>query len=300
MNTTFQELIESSEVILADGGMGTLLLALGLGRGVAPEVWNVEKPEQVRKIHRDYIAAGAQIILTNSFGGSRRRLSFHDLSHRAHELNQAAAQNARIEAEAAGAPVLVGGSMGPTGALMTPLGDLTFEEAKSNFEEQASALIDGGVDVLWVETMSDLQEVLAAIEGCRGVSPDFPIVATMTFDAHGHTSMGISPQAAMEALGGLNLVAIGGNCGNGPVEIETVIETMHKVNPDAVLVSKSNAGAPHMEGDQQVYDASPEVMAEHALRVRDLGARIIGACCGSTPAHIRAMANALQVGHSAT
>lgn len=300
MNTTFQELIESSEVILADGGMGTLLLALGLGRGVAPEVWNVEKPEQVRKIHRDYIAAGAQIILTNSFGGSRRRLSFHDLSQRAHELNQAAAQIARIEAEAAKAPVLVGGSMGPTGALMTPLGDLTFEEAKSNFEEQAGALIDGGVDVLWVETMSDLQEVLAAIEGCRGVSPDFPIVATMTFDAHGHTSMGISPQAAMEALGGLNLVAIGGNCGNGPVEIETVIETMHKVNPDAVLVSKSNAGAPHMEGDQQVYDASPEVMAEHALRVRDLGARIIGACCGSTPAHIRAMANALQVGHSAT
>jgi 5-methyltetrahydrofolate--homocysteine methyltransferase len=182
---------------------------------------------------------------------------------------------------------------------MTPLGDLTFEGAKSTFEEQAGALIEGGVDVLWVETMSDLQELHAAIEGCRGVAPDIPIVATMTFDTHGHTSMGISPQAAMEALGGLNLAAIGGNCGNGPVEIEVVIEAMHKANPGAVLVAKSNAGAPCMEGDRQVYDASPEVMAEHALRVRDLGARIIGACCGSTPEHIRAMGHALRGGLSA-
>ncbi|UCF62297.1 MAG: homocysteine S-methyltransferase family protein [Anaerolineaceae bacterium] len=298
MNTTFQELIETGEVILADGGMGTLLLALGLGRGVAPEMWNIEQPEQVRKIHRDYIAAGAQIILTNSFGGNRRRLSYHDLSERTRELNRAAAQVARLEAEAAETSVLVGGSMGPTGALMEPLGDLTFEGVKSTFEEQAGALIEGGVDVLWVETMSDLQEVLAAIEGCRAVAPDFPIVATMTFDTHGHTSMGISPQAAMEALGGLNVVAIGGNCGNGPAEIEAVIEIMHKANPDVMLVAKSNAGAPRMEGDRQVYDASPEIMAEHALRVRDLGARIIGACCGSTPEHVRAMAHVLQVGHS--
>lgn len=298
VNTTFQELIETGEVILADGGMGTLLLALGLGRGVAPEMWNIEQPEQVRKIHRDYIAAGAQIILTNSFGGNRRRLSYHDLSERTRELNRAAAQVARLEAEAAETSVLVGGSMGPTGALMEPLGDLTFEGVKSTFEEQAGALIEGGVDVLWVETMSDLQEVLAAIEGCRAVAPDFPIVATMTFDTHGHTSMGISPQAAMEALGGLNLVAIGGNCGNGPAEIEAVIEIMHKANPDVMLVAKSNAGAPRMEGDRQVYDASPEIMAEHALRVRDLGARIIGACCGSTPEHVRAMAHVLQVGHS--
>ena len=298
MNTTFQELIETGEVILADGGMGTLLFELGLGRGVAPEIWNIEKPEQVRKIHRDYIDAGAQIILTNSFGGNRRRLSFHDLSERTHELNQAAAQISRLEAEAAKAPVLVGGSMSPTGVLMEPLGDLTFEGAKSIFEEQAGALIEGGVDVLWVETMYDLEEMRAAIEGCRVVAPDFPIVATMTFDTHGHTSMGISPQAAIEALGGMNLLAIGGNCGNGPAEIEAVIETMHKADPDAVLVAKSNAGAPRMEGDRQVYDASPDVMAEHALRVRDLGARIIGACCGSTPEHIRAMDHALRGGLS--
>lgn len=299
MNTTLQELIESGEVILADGGMGTLLLALGLGRGVAPEMWNVEQPEQMRKFHRDYIAAGAQIILTNSLGGNRRRLSFHDLSERTLELNRAAAHVARLEVEAAEAPVVVAGSMGPTGALMTPLGDLTFEGAKSIYEEQAGALIEGGVDVLWVETMYDLEEMRAAIEGCRGVAPDFPIVATMTFDTRGHTSMGISPQAALEALGGLNLLAIGGNCGNGPDEIEAVIETMHEMDPGVVLVAKSNAGAPRLEGDRQVYDASPEVMAEHALRVRGLGARIIGACCGSTPEHIRAMGHALQGGLSA-
>jgi 5-methyltetrahydrofolate--homocysteine methyltransferase len=298
VNTTLQELIETGEVILADGGMGTMLLELGLGRGVAPEQWNVEQPEKVRKIHRDYLAAGAQIILTNSFGGNRRRLSFHDLSQHTLELNRAAAHIARLEAEAAESPVVVAGSMGPTGVLMTPLGDLTFEEAQSTFEEQAGALIEGGADVLWVETMSDLEEVRAAIEGCRQVAPDFPIVATMTFDTHGHTSMGISPQVAVEALGGLNLVAIGGNCGNGPDEIEAVIETMHKANPDAVLVAKSNAGAPRMEGGRQVYDASPEVMAEHALRVKNLGARIIGACCGSTPDHIRAMGCALRGGLS--
>jgi 5-methyltetrahydrofolate--homocysteine methyltransferase len=297
---TFEELLETGEVILADGGMGTLLLELGLGRGVAPELWNVEQPEQVRKIHRDYIDAGAQIILTNSFGGNRRRLSFHDLSERTLELNRAAAQVARLESEAAEVPVLVAGSIGPTGALMTPLGELTFESAKSTFEEQAGALIEGGVDVLWVETMSDLEEIRAAIEGCREAATNFPIVATMTFDTHGHTSMGISPQAAMEALGEMNLLAIGGNCGNGPAEIEAVIEIMHQASPDAVLVAKSNAGAPRMEGDRQIYDASPQVMAEHALRVRDLGARIIGACCGSTPEHIRAMGNALQVGHSTT
>ncbi|HEY43920.1 MAG TPA: methionine synthase [Anaerolineae bacterium] len=298
MNTSLQELIETGEVILADGGMGTMLLAFGLGRGVPPELWNVERIEQVREIHRDYIAAGAQIILTNSFGGNRRRLSFHDLSERTLELNEAAAHIARLEAEAAEAPVVVAGSMGPTGALMTPLGDLTFEEAQSTFEEQAGALIEGGVDVLWVETMSDLEEVRAAIKGCRQIAPEFPIVATMTFDAHGHTSMGVSPQVAVEALSGLNLEAMGGNCGNGPDEIEAVIEAMHQADPGIVLVAKSNAGAPRMEGGRQVYDATPEVMAEHALRVKNLGARIIGACCGSMPEHIRAMGHALRGGLS--
>lgn len=294
MNATLQELIATGEPILTDGGMGTMLLSLGLPRGVAPELWNVERPEEIRRIHREYIEAGAQIILTNSLGGNRQRLSFHGLADRVVELDIAAAGLARAEAEAAEVPVVVAGSMGPTGAIMAPLGDLTFEQAKLAFVEQAGSLVDGGVDVLWIETMSDLEEVRAAVEGCRQVAPDIPIVATMTFDTHGHTVMGVSPQAAAEALSGLNLMALGGNCGNGPDEIEAAIGKMHSVVPDVVLVAKSNAGAPRIEGDHQVYDATPEIMAEHALRVHQLGARIVGACCGSTPEHIRAMGRALQ------
>ncbi|MCK4692858.1 MAG: homocysteine S-methyltransferase family protein [Anaerolineales bacterium] len=294
MNATLQELIATGEPILTDGGMGTMLLSLGLPRGVEPELWNVERPEEIRKIHRGYIEAGAQIILTNSLGGNRQRLSFHGLVDRVVELNIAAAGLARAEAEAAEASVVVAGSMGPTGAVMAPLGDLTFEQAKLAFVEQAGSLVDGGVDVLWIETMSDLEEVRAAVEGCRQVAPDVPIVATMTFDTHGHTVMGVSPQTAAEALSDLNLMALGGNCGNGPDEIEAAIGKMHSVVPDVVLVAKSNAGAPRIEGDHQVYDATPEIMADHALRVHHLGARIIGACCGSTPEHIRAMGRALQ------
>ena len=296
MNASVRELIATGEPILTDGGMGTMLLSLGLPRGVEPELWNVERPEEIRKIHRDYIEAGAQIVLTNSFGGNRQRLSFHGLADRVGELNIAAAGLARTEAEAAGTPVVVAGSMGPTGAVMAPLGDLTFEQAKLAFVEQAGSLGDGGVDVLWIETMSDLEEVQAAVEGCRQVAPEIPIVATMTFDTHGYTVMGVSPQAAAETLSGLNLMALGGNCGNGPDEIETAIEKMHSVVPDVVLVAKSNAGAPRIKGGHQVYDATPESMAEHALRVHQLGARIIGACCGSTPEHIRAMGRALQGG----
>lgn len=296
MNATLRELIASGEPILTDGGMGTMLFSRGLPRGVEPELWNVERPEEIRRIHRDYIEAGAQIVLTNSLGGNRQRLSFHGLVDRVVELNIAAAGLARAEVEAATAPVVVAGSMGPTGAIMAPLGDLTFEQAKFAYVEQAGSLVDGGVDVLWIETMSDLEEVRAAVEGCRQVAPDVPIVATMTFDTHGHTVMGVSPQAAAEALSGLNLMALGGNCGNGPDEIEAAIEKMHSVVPDVVLVAKSNAGAPRNKGGHQVYDATPEVMAEHALRVHQLGARIVGACCGSTPEHIRAMGHALQRG----
>jgi 5-methyltetrahydrofolate--homocysteine methyltransferase len=262
--------------------------------GETPEVWNVERVEDVRGIHRGYIDAGARIILTNTFGGNRYRLQHRNLQDRVAELNRAAAGLARAEADSAEAPVVVGGSIGPSGKMMAPLGDLVYEEAVATFEEQAGALIEGGVDVLWVETMSDLNELKAAVEGCRNAAAGFPLVATMTFDTRGHTSMGVSTQKAVEAFAEMGLLAYGGNCGNGPGEIEGVIEEMRKLSPDAVLVAKSNAGMPRLEGDRQVYDATPESMAEHALRVRDLGARIIGACCGSTPDHIGAMAEALR------
>lgn len=287
-----ESLLTSHDYILADGGMGTMLMGAGLEQGDPPEQWNVLHPDQVRAVHRGYIEAGAQIILTNSFGGSRFRLKLHGLQGRVAEFNRAAAEVARAEADAAPHDVVVAGSMGPSGELLRPLGTLTFEEARDGFAEQAAALTEGGVDVLWIETMSDLREVQAAVEGARSVS-DLPVVTTMTFDTHGHTMMGVSPVKALEALREFQPLALGGNCGNGPAEIEGVIQAMHSADPNVVLVAKSNAGIPELVNGEIVYSGTPEVMAGYALRVRDLGARIIGACCGSTPAHVQAMAEAL-------
>lgn len=287
-----ESLLASQDYILADGGMGTMLMDAGLQQGDPPEEWNVLHPDRVRAVHRDYIEAGAQIILTNSFGGSRFRLKLHGLQDRAAEFNRAAAEVARAGASAAPHEVVVAGSIGPSGDLLEPLGTLTFEEARDGFAEQAAALTKGGVDVLWIETMSDLKEVQAAVEGARSAS-DLPVVTTMTFDTHGHTMMGVSPVKALEALREFRPLALGGNCGNGPAEIEGVIQAIHAADPSVVLVAKSNAGIPEMVNGEICYSGTPEVMAGYALRVRELGARIIGACCGSTPAHVRAMAVAL-------
>ena len=294
MQTSLQTLLNTGQPIVADGGMGTMLIAQGLRQGESPELWNVEHPERVRQIHRDYIAAGAQIILTNSFGGSRIRLGRSGLADRVEELNRAAAALARAEADAAERPVVVGGSIGPTGEMLEPYGELPFDEAAAAFEEQARALVAGGVDVLWIETMADLEELRAAVEGARRAAPDTPIVTTMTFDTNGRTMMGVTPERAIKALRGHGVIALGANCGNGPDEIEGVIEQMHAVDVTVPLVAKANAGLPRMEGDRPVYDATPEDMGQYAARVRDQGAQIIGACCGSTPAHIAAIAAALK------
>ena len=294
MRTTLQDLLKTGKPLVADGAMGTMLMALGMGRGECPELWNAERPDDVRAVYRQYIEAGSSIILTNTFGGTRYRLEMHDLGERAAELNAAAARGARAEADAASRPVVVGGSMGPTGKMIEPMGTLAFEDAVAAFEEQARALIENGVDVLWIETMSDLEEVRAAVEGARRVDADFPLVTTMTFDTHGRTMMGVRPEQAVEALGAYGPLALGANCGNGPDELEAAIEKMHGTAPDVILVAKANAGLPHMEDGVPVYDATPDVMAEYAVRARGLGAHIIGACCGSTPDHIRAIATALE------
>lgn len=271
--------------------MGTMLMAAGQEKG-APEEWNVSHPDQIRAVHRRYIEAGSRLILTNSFGGTRIRLKRHGLEERAMELNRAAAELARAEADAAPHLVVVAGSMGPTGELMSPLGTMTFEEARSAFAEQAQGLAEGGVDVLWVETMSDINEVKAAMEGARSAS-DLPIVATMSFDTRGRTMMGVSPQKAAEALNGLDLLAMGANCGNNLADTEAAVQAMHQAYPEAIIVAKANAGIPHIEDGELIYDGTPEVMADYALRARDAGARLIGACCGSTTAHIEAIAAAL-------
>ncbi len=286
------ELLATGQPIVADGGMGTMLISMGLIQGDSPELWNIEHPDRIRSVHRSYIEAGAQIILTNSFGGNRIRLGA--LADRCQELNLAAAKLARMEVDDTDAPVVVGGSIGPTGELMEPLGTLKMEAAIDVFAEQAEALLAGGVDVLWIETMSDLNEVQAAIAGCRRIKLDVPIVATMTFDTKGRTMMGVKPEQALEAIRELGVLALGGNCGNGPAEIEGVIEKLHAADPTVPLVAKSNAGLPQMVDGVAVYNAEPEEMAAYARRVRQKGATIIGACCGSTPAHIQAIAQEIQ------
>ena len=288
-----KELLETGQPILLDGAMGTMLMEAGLEQGDPPEEWNVTHPDRIRAVHRGYIQAGSRVVLTNSFGGTRFRLEMHNLQDRTIELNRAAAQNARAEADAAPDIVVVAGSMGPTGQLFEPMGTLTFEEAKAAFAEQAQGLAEGGVDVFWVETMSDLNEVKAAVEGARSVS-DLPIVTTMSFDTHGHTMMGVSPVKALETLGALDVIALGANCGTGSDELEVAIKAMREANPDVVLVAKANAGIPQVvAGGEIVYNGTPEVMAHYARNVRDMGVSMIGGCCGSTPKHIRAMAEAL-------
>ena len=294
MQTSLSELLNSNRTVVADGAMGTMLFALGLKNGESPELWNVEQADKVRSVHRAYIEAGSQIVLTNTFGCNRVRLARHHLEDRTTELNLAGARNARAEADAAAHPVVIAGSIGPTGVMLEPYGDLEYAEAVDIFAEQAQALIAGGVDVLWIETMSALEEVNAAAEGCRRVDPTFPIVTTMTYDTKGRTMMGVTPEKAIQTLDNLQVVALGANCGNGPDEIEAVIQKMHAKNPSDVLIAKANAGLPRMTDAGPVYDATPEVMAEYALRVRDLGARIIGTCCGSNPQHIRAIVQALN------
>ncbi len=290
-----EELLKTGEPILLDGAMGTMLIDAGLEQGNCPEMWNVEHPERIAEIHRKYIQAGSRLVLTNSFGGTSFRLEMHndDLGERVVELNKAAAQIARAEADAAPHTVIVAGSMGPTGQLLEPMGTLTHETAKEAFAEQAQGLLEGGVDMFWIETMSDVNEVLAAVEGVRSVS-DLPISATMSFDTHGHTMMGVSPAKAVETLNTPDILVVGANCGTGSDELEEAIKAMREANPDAVLVAKANAGIPHIDANGDViYDGSPELMAEYALSVRDIGATLIGGCCGSNPTHIRAMAEAL-------
>jgi len=293
MSNRFLDLLATGGPIVADGGMGTMLIAAGLQLGDSPELWNVlpERAATVQSIHSAYVAAGSQIILTNSFGGNPSRLRHNALDGRVYELNRAAATLARA---AAGDSVVVGGSIGPTGELLEPPGTLAFAAAVAGFAGQARGLADGGVDVLWIETMADLAEVRAAIEAARQVAPHLPIVATLTFDTRGRTMMGVKPAQAMAELAEPGVAAAGANCGNGPDEIVAVISAMRQADTTLPLVAKSNAGTPKFVDGTPTYRVTPEMMAAYAREVAAIGATIIGACCGSTPAHIAAIAAALR------
>ncbi len=288
-----QAMLEECGTILADGAMGTMLFESGLEFGDPPELWNVERPEAVNAIQGAYIQAGAQLLLSNTFGGSRFRLRQHGLQKRTHELNRAGAANLRAAIDAVGSTALVAGDIGPSGEIMAPLGDLDFEDAVAGFAEQCGGLVAGGVDVIWIETLSSMEEMAAAVRGVRQIEAEIPIVASMSFDTHGCTMMGVTPEDAIQQMLDLGVVAGGGNCGSGTAEMLQVIERMHAAAPDAVLVSKSNAGMPVLQDGKAVYRAGPEVMAEFAVAASVRGARIIGGCCGTRPEHIQAMAAAL-------
>jgi 5-methyltetrahydrofolate--homocysteine methyltransferase len=289
----WRALLATPGPILADGAMGTMLFEAGLTSGDSPERWNVERPDAVRAVHRAYRDAGSRVLLTNTFGGSRFRLALHGLASRVAELNEAAARLAGAVARAAGGDAVVAGDIGPSGGILAPLGDLERDAAVDGFAEQAAALRAGGVDVFWIETMSALEEVEAALEGVRRAAPGLPVVVTMSFDTHGHTMMGVSPERAAKELSALGAAAVGGNCGLGPAELLPAMVAMRAAVPDAVLVAKPNAGLPVLEDGKAVYRGSPAEMADYAQRLVGAGVRIVGGCCGSSPAHVIAMAAAL-------
>jgi len=290
MSQTFLVRLNQAGILVADGATGTMLQAAGLPSGAAPERWNLENPQAVRDLHRAYIAAGADIVLTNTFGGSRQKLEKDGLGERAREINRAAARLAR---EVASERVIVLGDIGPTGRLLEPLGDLSYDDAVNAFAEQAAGLVEGGVDAIIIETMSDLGEAKAAVEGVKQVTT-LPILASMSFDTRGRTMMGVKPAVAARELWSLGVTAIGANCGRTLSETLAAVTEMRQAVPEAVLIAKPNAGLPHLSDGESVFDVTPEVMAEYALKFAGLGVKIMGGCCGSNPTHIQAIAMALH------
>jgi len=295
IHNRFTRLLATRPWLLADGATGSNLFDVGLMSGDAPELWNFEYPERIANLHRSFVEAGADIILTNSFGGTRYRLKLHKAEDQVAEVNLAAARIARAVADASGRDVAVAGSMGPTGEIMEPIGPLTFEQAKAAFAEQAKSLAEGGADVLWIETMSSTEEVRAAVAGAA--TAGLPIVCTLSFDTNGRTMMGISPSdfAALEKTLVPRLAACGTNCGVGASEVVACIHNLAEAaGPDVVLVAKGNCGIPQYVDGSIVYNGTPEIMAVYARMALDAGARIIGGCCGTSAKHLRAMRDALD------
>jgi methionine synthase I (cobalamin-dependent) len=289
-----QTLLAEGRPLLADGATGTNLFAMGLTSGDSPELWNAVHPDRTQALHRAFVDAGSDIILTNSFGANRRRLMLHGLEARTRELNRLAAQNARKVADSAGRPVVVAGSVGPTGDLIAPLGPLSEDEAVDVFVEQIEGLREGGADVAWIETMSAAEEIRAA--ALAAAKCGMPYTITASFDTAGRTMMGVSPAsfgALVEAFDPAP-IAYGANCGVGASDLLAAILAMSRARPGAPLIAKANAGVPQWHGTHIHYSGAPELMATYAGLAVDCGARIIGGCCGNTPAHVAAMRRGLD------
>ncbi len=281
--------------VAADGAMGTALIAAGLPAGMAPEPWLLTDAgtAAVGAVHAAHVAAGARIVLTCTFGSNPLRLAGGPAAGRTGDVVRAAVAIAR---EAVGAAVVVAGSMGPTGALLAPYGDLEPAAARDAFAAQAAALAAAGVDALWIETMADLAEARAAVEGAREAGPGLPIVATLTFE-RGRTLFGDRPEEAAAALAELGVAAVGANCGAGFEAVLDVVPGLAAGAPGVPLVAKANAGRPAVASDGSVsYAATIADAAAYARRALDLGAAIVGGCCGTTAAHVAAIAAELAGG----
>lgn len=292
------ELLSERAWLLADGATGTNYFDMGLQSGDPPELWNIDHPERVQALHRQFVEAGADIILSNTFGCNRHRLKLHKLEERSSELNRIAASLAREVADEAHRPIVVAGSVGPTGELLAPLGKLTYDEAVAAFKEQIEGLKAGGADVAWIETMSSVEEIQAAVDAAIAVG--MPYVYTASFDTAGRTMMGLEPKDLAQVSGEKSPppIAVGANCGVGASDLLVSVLAMSADGGTGervpVIVAKANCGIPEIRGEDVVYTGTPDLMARFAQLAIDAGARIIGGCCGTSPAHLAAMRKALE------
>jgi 5-methyltetrahydrofolate--homocysteine methyltransferase len=290
----FIERLKSGKPLLADGAIGSIIIAKGLSAGACPELFNIEQPDVVKEIAEAYIEAGADMIQTNTFGASPLKLHHYCLDDKTDELNTAAVKIAKEARE--GKDVYIYGSCGPSGRLLKPYGDTEPEAMFESFRRQVSALIEEGVDLLCFETMTDLSEVKIAIQAARSISKDIPIAATMTFDKtpRGYfTIMGATIAQAAAGLAEAGADIIGSNCGNG---IEKMIEIAaeFKKHTDKPIIIQSNAGLPVIKDGEITYSETPEFMKQKAAELLDLGVSIIGGCCGTNPEHIRAFRSLIE------
>jgi 5-methyltetrahydrofolate--homocysteine methyltransferase len=281
------ERIQSGEILCGDGGWGTQLMARGLKPGDSPEALNLSDPDALVEVATLYVDAGAQLITTNTFGGSPLKLKAYDLDSRTEEINAAAIE--ALKPVTAG-KAYISASIGPTGKLLKPFGDTEPEEMAEGFGRQIGAVIEAGADIVCVETMIDLTEAQLAVKAARSISADIPIIATMTFDPTPRgffTTMGVTIEKACQGLAEAGADVVGSNCGNG---IEKMIEIARGFSEHSKLpvIIQSNAGVPENVGGEVVYPETPEFMAERVPQLIDLGVVIIGGCCGTGPEHIAA------------
>ena len=287
-------LLSEGRPLLADGATGTNLFEMGLASGETPELWNDAHPDRIRALQQAFVDAGSDIILTNSFGGNRRRLMLHNLQGRVRELNRMAAEISRDVADKSGRRVVVGASLGPTGDLLAPLGPLTEDEAVEVFSEQIEGLKEGGAHVIWIETMSAPEEIRAAARAATALG--MPYCATASFDTAGRTMMGLAPESYAEMFEAFESqpLAFGANCGVGAADLLVSVLGMTARRPEAKVIAKANAGVPQWHGAHIHYSGTPELMGDYARLAADAGAKIIGGCCGNKPAHVAAMRKALD------